>query len=626
MTTHALRRILLLVLILAVPAHGATWQPLGPDGGRVPALVADPLDPDVVYAGTFGGGLFRSTDGGRSWEGWSQGVTDLYVLSLAAGPDGTLYAGTFGGGVFRREPGEGSWEPANGALPRRFHPPCECHPEVAVLAVDPVSGALYAGLVGHTVHRSIDGGETWAGVASGITGFFRDLAVDPRGSLYIATDHGLYRSDDGGSNAVRLLHGPRRAHITAIVFDPASPDTVYAATLDERGDGVLKSTDRGKTWRPARAGLRNRQVLDLAIDPNRPRTLYASTRAGVFRTDDGGGKWRKTGRGLPGTQASALRVAGSSVLAGMDYADLYGATGPAVFRSDDRGARWSRSDAGIAASNVGSVAFANGAVFAGTAGQGLLRREGEGWVGAGVPGAEVHALLADSGLLLAATSAGLFRNGERITPADPRTNRPADVRSLALGAGGSLLAGGKEWIFKSDDRGESWRAVDQARQTWIEVLAVDPASPQTAFAGGTPVDFRVIPPAVKSTDGGETWVQTGALPWLQALAIDRGVVYASSLENLQRSRDQGRTWETIPPPAGTNFLGVTALAVDSKGVLYAAFSGILGIKPGVYRMNGSSWELVGEGLRNAYVLTLQMDAAGDLYSGTQGGGLWRLDP
>src|SRR5688500_13778786 len=112
-----LRRILLLIFVIALPAYGAAWQPLGPDGGRVPALLADPLDADVVYAGTFGGGLFRSADGGRSWEAWSQGITDFYVLSLAAGPDGTLYAGTFRGGVFRRERGESSWEPANGALP-----------------------------------------------------------------------------------------------------------------------------------------------------------------------------------------------------------------------------------------------------------------------------------------------------------------------------------------------------------------------------------------------------------------------------------------------------------------------------------------------------------------------------
>lgn len=648
MTTHAndLRRILLLAMltlvailfIVAAPAHGAAWQPLGPDGGRVPALLADPFEADVVYAGSFGGGLFRSTDGGRSWEQWSQGITDVRILSLAAGPDGALYAGTLIGGIFRLERGAHSWEPVNDGLPSRYATPCGCYPEVVALAADPVSGVLYAGVNGHALYRSADRGESWTGGTNGGDGYFEDLAVDPRGSLYIAGDYLVSRSDDGGTNAAALIHSPRNANPTAVAVDPSSPGTVYAAFRDAKGDGVLKSTDRGRTWRPARAGLRSREVLGLVLDPKRPQTLYASTTAGIFRTDDGGGRWRKVTRGLPGTRAISLTVAGGSVLAGMDSMIPDG-LGPAVFRSDNRGGRWSRSDAGIAASFVGSVGFADGTVFAGTWGQGLLRQEGEGWAWTGVPGSQVFALLTDlrdPHIVLAATSAGLFRSWtgsgpwERIGPADPRTGKPAEIRGLAWSAGGSVLAGGKEWIFKSTDRGETWKAVAEVPRTWVETLVADPAAPQTVYAGGSAINPRGgSPVTVRSTDGGETWSQVAEMLGMGVLAVDRGVVYAVNFSGLLRSRDQGRTWERIQNPPGAVNVGATEILVDpsTPGLLYAAFAGVYGLKPGVYRTNdgGITWELVGEGLLNTLVGTLKLDAAGDLYAGTAGGGLWRLD-
>ncbi|HEX6864413.1 MAG TPA: hypothetical protein VF414_16405, partial [Thermoanaerobaculia bacterium] len=356
-----------------------------------------------------------------------------------------------------------------------------------------------------------------------------------------------------------------------------------------------------------------------------------------YRTDNGGARWRKVTRGLPATWAMSLTVAGESVLAGMDSMIPYG-LGPAVYRSDNRGGRWSRSDEGITGSFVGSVGLAAGTVFAGTSGQGLLRREGGGWAWAGVPGAQVFALLADPqdpDLLLAATSAGLFRSGngsgswERIDPADPGTGQPVEVRSLAWGAGGSLLAGGKEWIFKSADRGETWRALTRADVTWVEILVVDPASPQTVYAGGPPTYIKGAPAGIRSTDGGETWVRVDDLSWLVALAVDRGVVYAAANRGLLRSRDQGRSWEPVPLPPGAVHVGATELLVDPRtpGLLYAAFSGVYGLKPGVYRTanGGGTWEAVGEGLHNTFVGSLKLDAAGDLYAGTAGGGLWRLD-
>src|SRR6185436_1808845 len=160
------------------------------------------------------------------------------------------------------------------------------------------------------------------------------------------------------------------------------------------------------------------------------------------------------------------------VLAGMDYRRFYGSIGRAVYRSDDRGVAWRQSDAGILAASVRSVAFPSGAVFAATLGRGVVRLDAGVW--APLPGEDAYALLTDPqspGFLLAATSAGLFRSEDggaswdQLDPTDPRTGKPAEVRSLALGPGGSLLAGARGWIFKSSDRGDSWRATTEVLGT-----------------------------------------------------------------------------------------------------------------------------------------------------------------
>ncbi|MBO9362486.1 MAG: hypothetical protein J7452_09815, partial [Thermoflexus sp.] len=102
----------------------------------VSALAIDPRNSNTLYAGTLGGGVFKSTDGGGSWSAFNDGLTHLFVYALAidpANPD-TLYAGTWGGGVFKSTDGGGSWSAFNDGL---------THLDVRALAID--STMLYAG-------------------------------------------------------------------------------------------------------------------------------------------------------------------------------------------------------------------------------------------------------------------------------------------------------------------------------------------------------------------------------------------------------------------------------------------------------------------------------------------------
>ena len=88
------------------------------EGGSIYALAINPQTPDTLYAGTYGGGVFKSTNGGTNWTAINTGLTNTNVCALAIDPQTpeTLYAGTDGGGVFKSTNGGTNWTAMNTGL------------------------------------------------------------------------------------------------------------------------------------------------------------------------------------------------------------------------------------------------------------------------------------------------------------------------------------------------------------------------------------------------------------------------------------------------------------------------------------------------------------------------------
>jgi photosystem II stability/assembly factor-like uncharacterized protein len=127
------------------------WTTNGPEGGDVRALAIDPANPATVYVGTFGNGIFKSSNGGGSWTAANVGLTasDVGVLVLDPSAPATLYAGSYGGGVLKSTNGGASWAPVNVGL---------TNPYVSALAIDPSATAtVYAGTEGGGVFKSTNG-------------------------------------------------------------------------------------------------------------------------------------------------------------------------------------------------------------------------------------------------------------------------------------------------------------------------------------------------------------------------------------------------------------------------------------------------------------------------------------
>jgi len=117
-----------------------TWALRGPEGGDVRAFAVDPVTPGTVYAGSFGGGVFKSQDGGAKWRAVNAGLTNQSVLALAIDPatPSTVYAGT-SWGAFKSDDGGDCWTDVNTGLTDLG---------ILTLVVDLSSSKLYAGTFG----------------------------------------------------------------------------------------------------------------------------------------------------------------------------------------------------------------------------------------------------------------------------------------------------------------------------------------------------------------------------------------------------------------------------------------------------------------------------------------------
>ncbi|MGZ3838787.1 MAG: WD40/YVTN/BNR-like repeat-containing protein, partial [Flavisolibacter sp.] len=265
------------------------WRMIGPHrGGRTVGAVGVPQQPNVFYIGVNNGGVWKTTDYGRTWfpifDQESSG--SIGTIAIAPSNPDIIYVGS----------GEG--------LQR---------PDLSV---------------GNGMYRSADAGKTWTHLGLRDGQQIAKIAVDPGNpdKIFVAVlghpygpneERGIYRSTDGGKNFEKVLYTNENVGGDDVTIDPSHPETVYATMWEARQGpwengawsgthgGIYKSTDGGKTWKKIINGLPTNLVqAHLAISPSSPQTIYTvfsttepntygtGSGMGFYRSDDGGASWK----------------------------------------------------------------------------------------------------------------------------------------------------------------------------------------------------------------------------------------------------------------------------------------------------------------------------------------------
>lgn len=318
---------------------GQTWGLTIQENPYVFSVASDPTDRSVVFVGGFGS-LMRSDDAGQTWNFAEQDLPHRGVNAIAIDPnDRTVFAGFDEGGIFRSENSGRSWKSVGGDTFNGLR--------VTTLAIDSVSGDLYAGVWGGIL-RSTDRGDTWTPMS---IGFGQDyptsivvLDVAPGiPILYVSVENEqgpkadpgapIYRSLDGGQ-AWELISGGILENDAVRVIAPTNgpPGVLFAATES----CVYRSIDYGTTWSP-RTAIPGATILDLSIDDGSATGLFAATDIGVFRSDDAGATWSPApidpdSPATPQAQRLAPGAGAGSAYAGTTLHGLYATT--------DSGATW----------------------------------------------------------------------------------------------------------------------------------------------------------------------------------------------------------------------------------------------------------------------------------------------
>jgi hypothetical protein len=248
-------------------AAQALWSRAALAGQPVRWVAAAPANPDLVYAGVDGLGVYLSTDGGRAWTRLpTEGLTDLSVQVVAVCPSGAVYAGAWGGGVFRYQ--GNSWTAASAGLGETYITALECDAQ----------GVVFAGTYSRGVYRSADSGEVWEAASAGLGSPEILVLRAGAGLLFAGTMEGAFRSADGGASWTAL--GLAGHAVFDIAFDFALPERLWAATVTQ---GVWASTDGGGTWQSV-----GNPLLAYTIARDGAGNLFAGTRnAGAFRLEAG---------------------------------------------------------------------------------------------------------------------------------------------------------------------------------------------------------------------------------------------------------------------------------------------------------------------------------------------------
>jgi photosystem II stability/assembly factor-like uncharacterized protein len=598
---------------------GKSWTHTGLDETRhIQTMLVDVKDPNVVLVGALGDpmrksdarGIFRTTDGGRTWIRVLFVDDEIGIAKIARAFDtpSVVFATTM----------------------RHYAPPTYSQdrlrsPQFSLERAD-------SGRSGTALYKSVDGGATWREVAGGglprLVGRTGVAVANGTGALrvFLITNSALWRSDDGGStwrqmapNDERIRNG-QGGYSSGVYVDPQNPDIVY--TLNTAS---YKSTDGGKTFTGFKGAPGGDDPQQMWIDPTDGKRILFGYDQGLIVSLDRGGTWSSW---YNQSTEQVYHVAADNSFPYWLYAT-----------QQDAGAIRTRSRGNYGAITMFDWNSVNGwewgtvvpdpldpnTVFASGSGIVKISYPSEQWINV-------------SPALDPAAKA-------RTTSSMPLVFAPWNQHQLIAGLNYVVTTtdGGAHWTRISPELGipkdlDSTAAANvTGGRGAIESLSASSVAPGTIWAGTNNGMVHV------TRDGGKTWAEVSipALPTprranvtaIEASHHDGATAYAAveflrmgdHTPYLFRTRDYGKTWTKIvtglpaDEPSGS-FARVIRADTKRKGLLFA------GTESGVHVSfdDGDDWQPLARGMPNTPVRDLLIKG-NDLVAATHGRGIWILD-
>ncbi len=618
---------------------GHTWVPISDEGipiGSIGAIAVAPSNPDVIYVGTgepdirsqnsYGAGMFKSTDAGKTWkhiglEGTRQigrVVVDpanpnrVYVAALGhvydANPDRGVYRSIDGGATWKKVLFHGN---DVGAVDLAIDPKNPRTLYASLWATRRPPWAVYAptNMAGGGLYKSIDGGDTWKQLTEGLP---KDTFVGkigmavapsnprrlwavvddvgsavPRGfgggrgaAAEPDTGGGVYISDDAGAtwkrvNSENRLWG-RGWYFEAVTVDPANPDRAYVMNT-----ATYMTTDAGKTWVPIKGAPGGDDYHQLWVNPKDGNRMVLSSDQGTVVSVDGGKSW-STWYNQP--TAQLYHVAADNRFPYWLYGAQQDSGGVGV-------STWSRQGA-ITFRNWEPICLAgeSATVIPDPKDGNILYGSGNG--------------RCDQALNVQVPLGG------QLPAADPKDpNRKTWTLPQVFSQADEALYYANQFVMRSRDRGRTWEKIspDLARVNPDVPANLDPATAKD-------IDQQM-------TDRFGVVYSLGPSP-LQASTVwagtDDGLIHVT--------RDDGKTWQNVTPPAMTPWSKVSQIEAghfDAETAYASVDRHRLGDnKPYIYRTHdgGKTWQNAVAGIPDgAYVNSVKEDpkAKGLVYAATE---------
>jgi photosystem II stability/assembly factor-like uncharacterized protein len=637
---------------------GMHYRMIGPfRGGRAVAVTGVPGQPDVFYFGAVGGGVWKTTDTGRVWKPVfdAEKIASIGAIAVAPSDTNVVYVGSgepdmrsdisYGNGMYKSVDGGKTWK----------HIGLEDTRQIADILVDPHDANLvYVAALGHSygpnaergVFRSTDGGATWKKILykDENTGAI-DLAFDPQNSktIYAALwqtrrppwnvyppsngpGSGLYKSTDGGDNWAQLTSGLPTEGLgrIGVAVAPTDSNRVYAL-VDAKKGGLFRSNDAGKTWRlddnESRIWGRGWYFGGVTVDPKNADVVYVMNTS-MYRSTDGGASFTAI-KGAPGgddyhtlwiePNDPDRMILGSDqgVIISVDYAKTWSSwynepTGQFYHvETDNRFPYWvygAQQDSGAAGTTSRSRH------------RGITARD---WLPISVGGEDGY-IAADPlhpGILFGGTVSRyniLTGENQQVTPemAHPGDYRHTWTQPLVFSpADPHALYFGTQVLFKTTDGGQSWQII----------------SPDLTRAHpGTPPNLD--PATANDVDGNG---RHGLVYTISPSPLNKDLIWTGTDDgNIQMTSDGGKNWQNVTPPALTPWSKVTQIEAshfDANEAFAAVDRHRLDdLKPYIYvtHNSGKSWQEITNGIPvGSYINVIREDPVrrGLLYAGTETG-------